>query len=214
MGQGLLQGLRGSEKPVNPTAGPTRLGRRGFELSVRAVAFSFFVQLFEKYGTLIERSTAVIEKVSPCRLCPAVSCFEQLEDGRAALRWCAAAASCASGHHRESPVVALLGHSAGAHLASLLSLEVVMNKIDGVQLVGTVLVSGLYELDYYTHGYFGDLVQHSVLQGRPAAAASPTAMLQDWQKIQGKDSDRCCLSAAWLVVHGERDPLCPSVASQ
>eukprot|EP01052_Picozoa_sp_SAG31_P003917 SAG31_NODE_155_length_22130_cov_9.540098_18_plen_135_part_00 len=29
--------------------------------------FLVFVQLFEKYGTLIERNTALIEKVSPCR---------------------------------------------------------------------------------------------------------------------------------------------------
>eukprot|EP01052_Picozoa_sp_SAG31_P037143 SAG31_NODE_4750_length_2980_cov_1.358209_1_plen_170_part_00 len=35
--------------------------------AVRTVTFSFFVQLFEKYGTLIERNTALIEKVSPCR---------------------------------------------------------------------------------------------------------------------------------------------------
>eukprot|EP01052_Picozoa_sp_SAG31_P007780 SAG31_NODE_377_length_16533_cov_99.867957_3_plen_92_part_00 len=28
--------------------------------------FLVFVQLFEKYGTLIERNTALIEKVSPC----------------------------------------------------------------------------------------------------------------------------------------------------
>eukprot|EP01052_Picozoa_sp_SAG31_P023789 SAG31_NODE_1984_length_6740_cov_4.949255_15_plen_192_part_00 len=33
---------------------------------VRAVIF--FVQLFEKCGTLIERNTALIEKVSPCRM--------------------------------------------------------------------------------------------------------------------------------------------------
>eukprot|EP01052_Picozoa_sp_SAG31_P028090 SAG31_NODE_2681_length_5262_cov_5.705791_7_plen_295_part_00 len=30
--------------------------------------FLVFVQLFEKYGTLIERNTALIEKVSPCRI--------------------------------------------------------------------------------------------------------------------------------------------------
>eukprot|EP01052_Picozoa_sp_SAG31_P008393 SAG31_NODE_424_length_15826_cov_4.954664_3_plen_127_part_00 len=29
--------------------------------------FLVFVQLFEKHGTLIERKTALIEKVSPCR---------------------------------------------------------------------------------------------------------------------------------------------------
>eukprot|EP01052_Picozoa_sp_SAG31_P021767 SAG31_NODE_1699_length_7499_cov_5.315135_10_plen_122_part_00 len=29
--------------------------------------FLVFVQLFEKYGTLVERNTALIEKVSPCR---------------------------------------------------------------------------------------------------------------------------------------------------
>eukprot|EP01052_Picozoa_sp_SAG31_P035030 SAG31_NODE_4172_length_3511_cov_1.676143_3_plen_109_part_00 len=29
--------------------------------------FLVFVQLFEKYGTIIERNTALIEKVSPCR---------------------------------------------------------------------------------------------------------------------------------------------------
>eukprot|EP01052_Picozoa_sp_SAG31_P050511 SAG31_NODE_11559_length_1017_cov_10.470588_1_plen_182_part_01 len=29
--------------------------------------FLVFVQLFEKYGTLIERNTALIDKVSPCR---------------------------------------------------------------------------------------------------------------------------------------------------
>eukprot|EP01052_Picozoa_sp_SAG31_P023679 SAG31_NODE_1968_length_6780_cov_1.940129_2_plen_125_part_00 len=34
---------------------------------VRAVYFLLFVQLFEKYGTLIERNAALIEKVSPCR---------------------------------------------------------------------------------------------------------------------------------------------------
>eukprot|EP01052_Picozoa_sp_SAG31_P001593 SAG31_NODE_54_length_29987_cov_4.570664_6_plen_104_part_00 len=38
-----------------------------FFVAVRAVTFSFLRQLFEKYGTLIERSTALIEKVSPCR---------------------------------------------------------------------------------------------------------------------------------------------------
>eukprot|EP01052_Picozoa_sp_SAG31_P033804 SAG31_NODE_3867_length_3800_cov_23.537422_6_plen_176_part_00 len=32
--------------------------------------FLVFVQLFEKYGTLIERNTALIEKVSPCRCNP------------------------------------------------------------------------------------------------------------------------------------------------
>eukprot|EP01052_Picozoa_sp_SAG31_P031950 SAG31_NODE_3449_length_4257_cov_2.277297_4_plen_99_part_00 len=30
--------------------------------------FLVFVQLFEKYGTLMERNTALIEKVSPCRV--------------------------------------------------------------------------------------------------------------------------------------------------
>eukprot|EP01052_Picozoa_sp_SAG31_P034478 SAG31_NODE_4034_length_3647_cov_26.004510_5_plen_100_part_00 len=31
--------------------------------------FLVFVQLFEKYGTLIERNTALIEKVAPCSVC-------------------------------------------------------------------------------------------------------------------------------------------------
>eukprot|EP01052_Picozoa_sp_SAG31_P040384 SAG31_NODE_5833_length_2303_cov_2.727314_3_plen_55_part_00 len=33
----------------------------------KGCCFLAFVQPFEKYGTLIERNTALIEKVSPCR---------------------------------------------------------------------------------------------------------------------------------------------------
>eukprot|EP01052_Picozoa_sp_SAG31_P023476 SAG31_NODE_1937_length_6866_cov_3.173932_8_plen_154_part_00 len=39
------------------------------ELVGEGCYFLVFVQLFEKYGTLIERNTALIEKVSPCRQC-------------------------------------------------------------------------------------------------------------------------------------------------
>eukprot|EP01052_Picozoa_sp_SAG31_P059448 SAG31_NODE_18747_length_624_cov_0.880000_1_plen_73_part_10 len=41
-----------------------------FEVQFRGKGcyFLVFVQLFEKYGTLIERNTALIEKVSPCRV--------------------------------------------------------------------------------------------------------------------------------------------------
>eukprot|EP01052_Picozoa_sp_SAG31_P011636 SAG31_NODE_662_length_13028_cov_3.364529_12_plen_163_part_00 len=37
------------------------------EISVSEVTFSFLCNVFEKYGTLIERNSALIEKVSPCR---------------------------------------------------------------------------------------------------------------------------------------------------
>eukprot|EP01052_Picozoa_sp_SAG31_P023765 SAG31_NODE_1982_length_6745_cov_8.400090_2_plen_244_part_00 len=40
--------------------------RAGGTMKVSAVTFSFLCQLLEKYGTLIERNTALIEKVSPC----------------------------------------------------------------------------------------------------------------------------------------------------
>eukprot|EP01052_Picozoa_sp_SAG31_P037572 SAG31_NODE_4873_length_2893_cov_8.076951_2_plen_123_part_00 len=41
---------------------------------VRGCYFLVFVQLFEKYGTFIERNTALIEKVSPCSALAASSC--------------------------------------------------------------------------------------------------------------------------------------------
>eukprot|EP01052_Picozoa_sp_SAG31_P008208 SAG31_NODE_409_length_16006_cov_10.345760_2_plen_157_part_00 len=46
--------------------GGARLRRRS-RRSCEGCCFVVFVQLFEKYGTLIERNTALIEKVSPCR---------------------------------------------------------------------------------------------------------------------------------------------------
>eukprot|EP01052_Picozoa_sp_SAG31_P034432 SAG31_NODE_4024_length_3655_cov_1.557087_2_plen_115_part_00 len=42
--------------------------------AVRAVTFSFLCQLLEKYGTLIERYAALIEKASPCRF-TRMNCF-------------------------------------------------------------------------------------------------------------------------------------------
>eukprot|EP01052_Picozoa_sp_SAG31_P010874 SAG31_NODE_605_length_13628_cov_24.848030_1_plen_177_part_00 len=43
-----------------------RLRHDGRSCSGKGCYFLIFVQLFEKYGTLIERNAALIEKVSPC----------------------------------------------------------------------------------------------------------------------------------------------------
>eukprot|EP01052_Picozoa_sp_SAG31_P020462 SAG31_NODE_1540_length_7954_cov_3.521961_2_plen_204_part_00 len=50
-----------------PTAEQLGLGSDGMAATVRGCYFLVFAQLFEKYGTLIERNTALIEKGSPCR---------------------------------------------------------------------------------------------------------------------------------------------------
>eukprot|EP01052_Picozoa_sp_SAG31_P018730 SAG31_NODE_1339_length_8727_cov_6.433125_8_plen_351_part_00 len=49
----------GPDAPYSFTSTTSAGGERSY--------FLVFVQLFEKYGTLIERNTALIEKVSPCR---------------------------------------------------------------------------------------------------------------------------------------------------
>eukprot|EP01052_Picozoa_sp_SAG31_P030087 SAG31_NODE_3057_length_4736_cov_28.760190_4_plen_220_part_00 len=54
-----------------------------FKESGKRSYFLVFVQLFEKYGTLIERNTALIEKVSPCRAGRQVSAaHEAFQRGR------------------------------------------------------------------------------------------------------------------------------------
>eukprot|EP01052_Picozoa_sp_SAG31_P039387 SAG31_NODE_5454_length_2529_cov_1.725926_2_plen_214_part_00 len=58
--RGVLTEFKGRKLRVNLARSP---GERGGE----GCYFLVSVQLFEKYGTLIERNTALIEKVSPCR---------------------------------------------------------------------------------------------------------------------------------------------------
>eukprot|EP01052_Picozoa_sp_SAG31_P004170 SAG31_NODE_170_length_21415_cov_8.230813_10_plen_143_part_00 len=60
----------GQGLPSQLTSGYTLLFAEAtakYAFSGEGCCFLVFVQLFEKYGTLIERNTALIEKVSPCR---------------------------------------------------------------------------------------------------------------------------------------------------